>query len=136
LLFKAYAFGDLVKTPTFCQVVNNLIVDFYIDCYAESMSSPYQAIIDAFDILPPKCRILRALVDVHCWGWFPKDDKEETKALLPELPHAFLLQVMAKYGDKIRYNSQWFDERNKLKPCDYHEHYTDEERKKCPFQPK
>jgi hypothetical protein len=127
LLFGAYSLGDRVSTPAFCQMINNLTVDYYIS----GASAQWGTITDAFDILPPRCPILRALVDIHCWLWNPDDDDEgEKMELLLASPREFLGRAIRRYSEKAQNDSDWFLQ-GKLPLCDYHEHASDEERKKC-----
>lgn len=89
----------------------------------------YEHVVYAFSTLSGADPMLRYLVDLQSVAWRPQSDSVSGEdALRAELPNLFLVQVMIR-NYELRASpvaKQDFD------VCSFHDHESDEERKKCP----
>jgi hypothetical protein len=121
-LVKAYVFGDRILSPVFHRAVRNVLIHTLTDDLAY-----YKAVIYAFANLSTEDPVLNLMVDKHCAVFSEElDEYDGEKQRRCQLPSEFLIRVMLRYS-RVK-NAGWKDE---LKPCDYHGHASEEERKKC-----
>jgi hypothetical protein len=134
-MLKAYTLADRMISPDLCKALEHHIIGSFI----EEGSPNYGAVIYAFTHLPPTNPILRVMIDSRCHFIGDIDDEEHNGELQlrAQLPNAFLVGVMLRLA---KVNSEQFaklkrcdhgDFVGKLDACDYHDHATEKERKKC-----
>ncbi|KAF9693742.1 hypothetical protein EKO04_008147 [Ascochyta lentis] len=123
-MMKACAFANRMLSPDFLHAMEHRLIDHFI---ASGNVPFYEAIIFAFENLPPTSLILKALVDAHCRSFDEAEDTEENGELelRSQLPNTFLVDVMLRYV-KLKSRKQTLLDR-----CDYHGHVSEDEKQEC-----
>jgi hypothetical protein len=124
-ILKAYALSDRILAHGFKKAVRCQIVSQF----ANRKHIPwYHAIIFAFANLPPNDLVLTLLVNAHCRDYQTSFDNDAYGELerRAQLPHDFLLRVMVRYGAIVDGSAK-----KELRPCDYHEHESNDEERTC-----
>ncbi|KAI4628617.1 hypothetical protein J4E83_003170 [Alternaria metachromatica] len=121
---KALVFGDRMLSPVFHKTVRDSLVEHIIE-----WAVYYRAVIYAFLNLPKDHAILDLFVEVHCREF---QDSLDTVGngeleLRASLPHDFLMRVIVRYSQIAKSVLP----EGELKPCDYHGHADEEEKKQC-----
>jgi hypothetical protein len=125
-ILKAYALSDRIFARAFKKAVRYQVVSQF----ANWKDIPwYDTIIFAFANLSPNDLVLTLLVNAHCRDYqaifdINADGELERRA---QLPHDFLLRVMVRYGAIADGSTE-----EELRPCDYHEHESNDEQVTCP----
>ena len=121
---KALVFGDRMLSPVFHKTVRDSLVEHIIE-----RGAYYEAVIYAFVNFPKDHTILDLFVEMHCRTFYNSLDtvKNGELELRASLPHAFLMRVNIRYSQIAELVLP--DE--ELKPCDYHGHADENEKKQC-----
>jgi hypothetical protein len=125
LMMKSYVFADRFLVPQFRVAIYKYYANF---CNSGGNPPYYDAIIYAFDNLPPTSAILTLLVRTHCAYWNENSDTTDNGELeaRQDLPQEFFFRVMA-VASKMR-------DRSKAKGiacCDCHNETATTEREGC-----
>ncbi|KAF1974612.1 hypothetical protein BU23DRAFT_96408 [Bimuria novae-zelandiae CBS 107.79] len=124
-MIKAYVLADRFIVPQF----RVAIFDYFANLCNRCGTPPYyDAIIYAFDNLPPTSAMLTLLVKLHCAYWDEKSDTMDDRELKlrEELPQDFFLRGMfqfAKMKDKPK--------AKEIACCDCHKETAPKEREGC-----
>jgi len=121
---KALVFGDRILSLVFYKRVRDSLFEHII-----AKAVFYGAVIHGFANLPNDHAILDLFVEMHCRGFGDTSDsaKNGEIELRASLPHDFLMRAIIRYSQIVESGLPEDDP----KPCDYHGHADENERKQC-----
>ncbi|KAL0262984.1 hypothetical protein SLS55_001959 [Diplodia seriata] len=93
-----YIFADRYDFPELRSKVLGEVYSYYV---ARNYLLPsYKVIIQAFENLPPTCKLCELYVDLYGSRWYTELDNEEDAALREQLPTSFILPLMERLGER------------------------------------
>lgn len=128
-MFKVLVLSERFEVRGLRRAVQVQIFDAFIDL---EQNPSNETIVSAFAMLPSNSLVLDFIVDMRCrYGPGADREKDEGEGGDKNLPHEFLLRAMHQFYDAGCPNC--VDDRvGEFDICDYHEHASEEERRRCP----
>lgn len=116
-----YIFAHRYEIP---ELRRDIVVAWQINDEMLQSMPDHSNVIAAYDGLPPNSQLCRYFLDMYSVYWNPDKDTERTIALRSQLPQAFLFELSTTLarGERPKTEREW---------CEFHEHETEAERKKC-----
>jgi len=132
-LIDLYIFADGHDIPELRREVMDVL---FPHLNLEGIGLPcYEIVINAFSKLPERSPVRQSLIDCYCRVFKKSDDDNtgpEELALRTKLPTDFLVGIMLRYADVMELlRNKKIRVTYRLDICDYHEHASEAERKKC-----
>ena len=132
-LLDLYIFADGHDIPKLRREVMDVL---FTHLNSEDTTPPYyETVVNAFPRLPERSPVRQLLIDCHCRFFEKSHDDDADAAELDsrsKLPTDFLVGIMLRHADimallRIRKIGLIY----RLDICDYHEHASEAERKRC-----
>ena len=118
---KACAFGGRIIAPAFEELAHNTVIDLWCEFNEVPCN---QTIICAFEQLPLNDKMLDFIVRLRCMKWDCDKDTAREMIWEDELPHAYLLRMLKRYGSGKA--------KEVIHVCAYHQHVSQTKTEGCP----
>ena len=132
-LINLYIFADGHDIPKLRREVMDMLFSYLNS--DDAILPHYETIINAFSKLPERSPVRQLLIDCHCRVFKNSGDAIASAAELDsrtKLSTDFLVGVMLRYADVMELlRNRNIKENYSLDICDYHEHTSEAQRKRC-----